>query len=94
MESKKEKINAERKALDMMMDMVIESDAPEEIKLDFKLLKARNELTRCVTNLVTGLTMTDKYETEKKIKALEYLTLVANGVKQYCDETISSMQEN
>lgn len=74
-------------AIDMLMEMILDSDAPEDMKIDFKLMKARNELVEIENELLEELTMRgDNYTTEQKTEALNYLLLVAQGIKQYISE--------
>jgi hypothetical protein len=74
-------------AIDMLMEMILDSEAPEDMKIDFKLMKARNELVATANALLEELTLSgDKYTTEQKTGALEYLSLVMSGIKQYISE--------
>lgn len=75
-------------AIGMLMDMILDSDdAPEDMKLDFKLIKARHALFTPVSELIEDLTLSrDKYTTEQKKEALEYLSYVTQGVNQYISE--------
>lgn len=74
------------------MEMILDSDAPEDMKIDFKLMKARNELCKTANNFVEELALGDNHTTGEKVEAFEYLLLVTQGLKQYISE--ASKQTN
>lgn len=87
LEKMKKDNNAKHAAIDMLMEMILDSDAPEDMKIDFKLMKARNELVEIANGFLEELTMRgDNYTTEQKTEALNYLLLVAQSIKQYISE--------
>lgn len=74
-------------AADMLMEMILDSGAPEDMKIDFKLMKAHRELAKTANEFLEDMVLiNDKYTTEQKTEALEYLLLVAQGIKQYISE--------
>lgn len=91
MKQENDKKNA---AVDALLDMFINDDnAPEDVKIDFKLMKARNELLATASGFIEELTLSrDKYTTEQKTEAYEYLTLVMQGIKQYISESSKQAQ--
>ena len=88
LETMKQESAKKMAATDMLMEMILNNDdAPEDMKLDFKLMKARRELVKTATEFIEDLTLShDKYTTEQKTEALNYLLLVTQGIKQYISE--------
>ena len=73
-------------AADMLMEMILDSDAPEDMKIDFKLMKAHRELVKTVSDFVEELTLGKNHAVSEKTEAYEYLSLVTQGIKQYISE--------
>ena len=77
--------------------MLIE-DAPEEMAIDFKISKAYRSVCESASELVEETTMCypENYSFEAKKEVLEYLTMVADGIKNYTEiikETLKNKAE-
>lgn len=88
LEQKKAEDQAKSAALDTLIDVIIEC-APEEAAIDFEILKAHKEIHLLSTGLVEEVTLkssdSEEYPLEAKKEVLEYLTMVAEGIKLYTE---------
>lgn len=92
-----EEMRARSQACDMLSDMLIEamleSDAPEEAKLGVRIVqqgKKVNKATQKIIDAFVGDSATIKAsdtETETLKQVLEYLVLVEVGLKQFMETT-------
>lgn len=83
-------------ALDMLLDMMCESNTPTENKLPFLIMRAHHQVRSASAALV------EKYATpngrdlelvEVRKQALEYLQLVETGIRQFM-ETVKLPEES
>lgn len=86
LDEKKAEKEMQSAAMDTLLGMLVES-APEEMAIDFKILKCHKEVNRVAAELVEEVTLSgsDEYSTEAKKEVLEYLTMVADGIKNYTE---------
>lgn len=90
---------AKRMMGQMMIDMILESDAPEDMKADMRIMQAMQQLDAEVKSLVEKVTLCtkDAYSLQNKKDVMEYLLLVAEGVKGFVktlDEQIANSKED
>lgn len=86
-EKMKAKHEAETLVLIAMMDAMLEADVPEESKIDIRIIKAMQLVKDKASSLAERITLAgfDEYSMDTKKSALEYLTLVASGIKAFSD---------
>ena len=62
-------------------------NAPEEMAIDFKLMKCHREISSLSSELVSEVTIecSEEYSLEAKQEIHEYLTMVADGIKNYTE---------
>lgn len=84
LEKMKMETEAKTAAMDSFMELLIES-APEEMAIDFKILKASRAVVDAQKALVEEVTLehSEDYPLEAKKEVLEYLTMVADGIEKY-----------
>ena len=93
LEEKLEERKAELKAKDMlrrmMTKMLLESDAPEYIKLNVRVLDKVRDVHNAVEELIVlKYTVPNKEANAETLKTiLEYLELVEIGIKQFAETT-------
>ena len=90
---------AKRMMGQMMIDMILESDAPESMKADMRIMQAMQQLDAEVKSLVEKVTLDkkDTYSVQNKKDVMEYLLLVTEGVKGFVktlDEQIANSKED
>ena len=81
----KTKRECERAALEAMIDGVLESDVPEDMKADMRILKAHNSTKSAVTSLAEKVTLdfTGRYSVETKKRVSAYLTKVSEELRDF-----------
>lgn len=86
LEEKKAESKARTDAMELVLDVIIEG-APEETAIDFKISKAYRSVCESTSNLVeeTTIECSEDYSLEAKKEVLEYLTMVAEGIKNYTE---------
>ena len=77
---------AESAACDMLLELMLESNMPEERKVGLHIMKAARELHAAIADVVNEYADPTKevpYETAKQV--VEYLGLVHTGIKQFME---------
>lgn len=77
---------AENAACDFLLDLMLESDMPEERKVGLHIMKAARNLHEAISNIVGEYADPTKevpYETAKQVA--EYLGLVHTGIMQFME---------
>jgi len=77
---------AESAACDMLLELMLESDMPEERKVGLHIMKAARNLHEAISNIVGEYADPTKevpYETAKQVA--EYLGLVHTGIMQFME---------
>ena len=103
MEEAMKKINENRdrqrkeaEAMEALLEMLTE-DAPDEMAIDFRIMKAFRGISSSASKLVEEVTISDGYSLEAKKEVLEYLTMVADGIKNYTEcvkEQLKNVKED
>lgn len=86
MSEARKKAEAENAACDFLLDLMLESDMPEERKVGLHIMKAARNLHEAISNIVGEFADPTKevpYETAKQVA--EYLGLVHTGIKQFME---------
>ena len=86
MSEARKKAEAENAACDFLLDLMLESDMPEERKVGLHIMKAARNLHEAISNIVGEYADPTKevpYETAKQV--VEYLGLVHTGIKQFME---------
>ena len=86
MSEARKKIEAENAACDFLLDLMLESDMPEERKVGLHIMKAARNLHEAISNIVGEYADPTKevpYETAKQVA--EYLGLVHTGIMQFME---------
>lgn len=86
MSEARKKAEAENAACDFLLDLMLESDMPEERKVGLHIMKAARNLHEAISNIVGEYADPTKevpYETAKQVA--EYLGLVHTGVMQFME---------
>lgn len=86
MSEARKKAEAENAACDFLLDLMLESDMPEERKVGLHIVKAARNLHEAISNIVGEYADPTKevpYETAKQ--AAEYLGLVHAGIMQFME---------
>lgn len=80
----------------MMIDAILESDAPESMKADMRIMQAMRQLDDEIHSLVEKVTLdtADTYSVQDKKGVCEYLLLVAEGVKNYIGTLAEQLANN
>ena len=77
---------AENATCDFLLDLMLESDMPEERKVGLHIIKAARNLYEAISNIVGEYADPTKevpYETAKQVA--EYLGLVHTGIMQFME---------
>lgn len=86
MSEARKKAEAENAACDFLLDLMLESDMPEERKVGLHIMKAARNLHEAISNIVGEYADPTKevpYETAKQVA--EYLGLVHTGIMQFME---------
>ena len=86
MSEARKKAEAENAACDFLLDLMLESDMPEERTVGLHLMKAARNLHEAISNIVGEYADPTKevpYETAKQVA--EYLGLVHTGIMQFME---------
>lgn len=86
MSEARKKAEAENAACDFLLDLMLESDMPEERKVGLHIMKAARNLHEAINNIVGEYADPTKevpYETAKQVA--EYLGLVHTGIMQFME---------
>lgn len=86
MSEARKKAEAENAACDFLLDLMLESDMPEEHKVGLHIMKAARNLHEAISNIVGEYADPTKevpYETAKQVA--EYLGLVHTGIMQFME---------
>ncbi len=86
MSEARKKAEAENAACDFLLDLMLESDMPEERKVGLHIMKAARNLHKAISNIVGEYADPTKevpYETAKQVA--EYLGLVHTGIMQFME---------
>lgn len=86
MSEARKKAEAENAACDFLLDLMLESDMPEERKVGLHIMKAARNLREAISNIVGEYADPTKevpYETAKQVA--EYLGLVHTGIMQFME---------
>lgn len=86
MSEARKKAEAENAACDFMLDLMLEIDMPEELKVGLHIMKAARNLHEAISNIVGEYADPTKevpYETAKQVA--EYLGLVHTGIMQFME---------
>jgi hypothetical protein len=88
-ENRKAEAKAKRMFSKMMTDMLLESDAPEHVKMSVRVLNKVQDVHNAIEELIV-LKYTvpgNEANTETLKKVLEYLELVEVGINQFVETT-------
>ncbi len=86
MSEARKKAEAKNAACDFLLDLMLESDMPEERKVGLHIMKAARNLHEAISNIVGEYADPTKevpYETAKQVA--EYLGLVHTGIMQFME---------
>ena len=86
MSEARKKAEAENAVCDFLLDLMLESDMPEERKVGLHIMKAARNLHEAISNIVGEYADPTKevpYETAKQVA--EYLGLVHTGIMQFME---------
>ncbi len=86
MSEARKKAEAENAACDFLLDLMLESNMPEERKVGLHIMKAARNLHEAISNIVGEYADPTKevpYETAKQVA--EYLGLVHTGIMQFME---------
>ena len=86
MSEARKKAEAENAACDFLLDLMLESDMPEERKVGLHIMKAARNLHEAISNIVGEYADPTKevpYETAKQV--VEYLGLVHTCIMQFME---------
>ena len=86
MSEARKKAEAKNAACDFLLDLILESDMPEERKVGLHIMKAARNLHEAISNIVGEYADPTKevpYETAKQVA--EYLGLVHTGIMQFME---------
>ena len=86
MSEARKKAEAENAVCDFLLDLMLESDMPEERKVGLHIMKAARNLQEAISNIVGEYADPTKevpYETAKQVA--EYLGLVHTGIMQFME---------
>lgn len=86
---KKSEPEARRMLTTMLLEMMLDSDAPESVKIKLRIIDKSQEISDKVRDLVELCIPDDSnielnYDSAKKV--YEYLTLVEIGISQFMDQ--------
>ena len=83
LDEKKKNIEARKAANDLLLDMLISSDMPDDCKIDFKIMQAHRKITDVSSEIIEKIVLEADTPYEAKKVTLEYLTLVTAGLQQF-----------
>lgn len=88
MEKRRAEHEARKMMSQMMSQMLLESDAPESVKLVIRIIDKAESVNDAVRDLVETYCDPDHIANEETLtKVLEYLELVEVGIRQFVDGT-------
>ena len=100
--SAKSTMEAREAMTDLLLDMVLRADVPEECKIEMEILKQFTEVSKASKRLVESFALETSADSSKRTPELleaqkavrDYLAMTADDLKRYYAEAIKVKQSN